>query len=244
MTGSPAIVTSWDDGHPSDLRLADLLMRHGLRGTFFVPGRNVEGRATMTAPDIARLAKLGFEIAAHTADHVRLDSLDEAQAARQIGDGKKFLEDAIGAQVRGFAYPGGWPGRHGRALAAKRFDYARTTRMFRLDAGTDPFAVPTTMQFFPHGPAPLLRNLLRGGDLGTRLGPALRRIGTGDPVSATGALASLAASRDGVFHLWGHSWELDALDLWGALDQALGDLVQTWPEARRASVAEIAPCAR
>ncbi len=244
MTESPTIVTSWDDGHPSDLRLAELLQRHGLRGTFFAPGRNVEDRPTMGARDLKRLAEMGFEIGAHTADHVRLDRLDEATAARQITDGRKFLEDAIGAPVRGFAYPGGWPGRHGQALAAQQFDYARTTRMFRLDAGTDPFAVPTTMQFFPHGSAPLLRNLLRGGDLGARLGPALRRIGAGDPASATGALAGLAASRDGVFHLWGHSWELDALDLWGALDQALAGLVRTWPEARHASVAEIAPCAR
>jgi len=244
MTGQPTIVTSWDDGHPSDLRLAELLLRHRLRGTFFIPGRNAEGRPTMAAPDIARLAKLGFEIGAHTADHVRLDRLDETQAARQIDDGRKFLEDTIGMKLRGFAYPGGWPGRHGRALAAKQFDYARTTRMFRLDAGNDPFAVPTTMQFFPHGPAPLLRNLLRGGDLGTRLGPALRRIGAGDPATAVADLARVAASRDGIFHIWGHSWELDALNLWDALDRALDGLVRAWPEARRATVAEIAPCVR
>jgi len=244
MKGRPTIVTSWDDGHPSDLRLAELLLHHGLRGTFFVPGRNVEGRGTLAAPDIARLAMLGFEIAAHTADHVRLDTLDEAQAARQIDDGKAFLEDAIGAKVRGFAYPGGWPGRHGRALAAKHFDYARTTRMFQLDTGEDPYAVPTTMQFFPHSRAALIRNFLRGGDYAARSGLALRRLMTADPAAALARLARMTAARDGILHIWGHSWELDALDLWGALDRALGDLVRAWPEARRATVAEIAPCAR
>jgi hypothetical protein len=35
------ITTSWDDGHPSDLRLADLLHKHSLRGTFYVPPENI-----------------------------------------------------------------------------------------------------------------------------------------------------------------------------------------------------------
>ena len=37
-----------------------------------------------------------------------------------------------------------------------------------------------------------------------------------------------AVARGGVFHLWGHSWELEAYGLWGALDRFLrlaGDLV-------------------
>jgi hypothetical protein len=46
------ITTSWDDGHPSDLRVAELLIKHGLRGTFYVP--MTAQTATLTAPARAR----------------------------------------------------------------------------------------------------------------------------------------------------------------------------------------------
>ena len=31
------ITTSWDDGHPLDLRVAELLTKYGLHGTFYIP---------------------------------------------------------------------------------------------------------------------------------------------------------------------------------------------------------------
>ena len=33
----PMITTSWDDGHPLDIRLAELLATYGLRGHFMCP---------------------------------------------------------------------------------------------------------------------------------------------------------------------------------------------------------------
>lgn len=39
-----AVVTSsWDDGHPLDLRVADLLARCGVKGTYYVPGSGTPG---------------------------------------------------------------------------------------------------------------------------------------------------------------------------------------------------------
>jgi len=40
---------SVDDGHPLDLRIADRLVRHGLRASFYLPIRNAEGAPVMTA---------------------------------------------------------------------------------------------------------------------------------------------------------------------------------------------------
>jgi hypothetical protein len=33
------LTASWDDGHPLDFRIADMLERYGLTGTFYVPSR-------------------------------------------------------------------------------------------------------------------------------------------------------------------------------------------------------------
>ena len=52
MTHSPrhAITTSWDDGHPLDLRLAEMLARSmAWLGTFYVPKQLVSGPRWMTA---------------------------------------------------------------------------------------------------------------------------------------------------------------------------------------------------
>lgn len=41
------IVTSWDDGYPADMKIAELLDRHGLMGTLFIPIVNSEGRPVL-----------------------------------------------------------------------------------------------------------------------------------------------------------------------------------------------------
>ncbi|MFW1452530.1 hypothetical protein ACEV8N_24020, partial [Vibrio parahaemolyticus] len=81
----------------------------------------------------------------------RLPGLAPDAVVRQVADGRRRLEDILGAPVTGFAYPGGHAGRHGRAAAiAAGFAYARGTEMFRLDHGSDRFMLATTMQFHPH----------------------------------------------------------------------------------------------
>ena len=38
---------SWDDGHPLDVRVAYLLAKYGLRGTFYIPGGAEHGTMTV-----------------------------------------------------------------------------------------------------------------------------------------------------------------------------------------------------
>ena len=84
LVDAPLLVTtSWDDGHPSDLRVADLLEKHGLSGTFYVPSTNSEGRPVMRSIEIAELGRR-FEIGGHTQDHVSLTEMGPHLAAAQI----------------------------------------------------------------------------------------------------------------------------------------------------------------
>ncbi len=34
------VTTSWDDGHPVDLKVADILLRFGVKATFYVGNSN------------------------------------------------------------------------------------------------------------------------------------------------------------------------------------------------------------
>ena len=98
------ITTSWDDGNPSDLRVAELLIKHGLRGTFYVPMTAETG--TMTATQIRELSS-AFEIGGHTIHHVALTQLTKEGAWREIAGSKSLLEDTIGRPCRMFCPPTG-----------------------------------------------------------------------------------------------------------------------------------------
>ena len=83
---------SWDDGHVLDTRLADMLRKYGLPGTFYIAPRNVEKPASERL-DARAIASLGrdFEIGGHTPSHIRLPHLSRQQARQEIEGGKWAL---------------------------------------------------------------------------------------------------------------------------------------------------------
>jgi len=225
--GTPLLVTtSWDDGHPSDLRIADLLEKHGMSGTFYVPCTNSEGRPVMESTEIAQLGRR-FEVGGHTRDHVSLTDIAPHLAAGQIRANKHRLEDLLGREVCGFAYVRGHHNRTVRSLVAKSgYRYARTIKNLMSTPGFNRFRVPTTTQFFNHREQTYLRNYLSGG-LTLRRAAILSAVLVNTELATRLSKAAEACLREGgYFHLWGHSWELDEHDLWGELDHFLGRLRQ------------------
>ncbi|TMQ07221.1 MAG: hypothetical protein E6J90_43930 [Deltaproteobacteria bacterium] len=221
MTAPLRFTTSWDDGHPLDLRLAELLGARGFAATFYVPRHNREGRPVMTSAELRALGA-GFEIGGHTLDHVRLTGLPAAERDRQIRDGKRRLEDELGRAISGFCYPGGAHDRATRrAVRAAGFRYARTVTNLSLEPPRDRFQIATTLQLFPHRPLTYLRNFARRGRWRARALPLAICLGDRSLDGCLEDVLRFAAARGGVFHLWGHSWELEAHGLWGALDRFL-----------------------
>ena len=100
----PCLTTSWDDGHPLDFRVADLLERHGLTGTFYIP--KICQTPTMTESQLRELSQR-FEIGAHTINHLFLDTIDDEKAGREIADSKTWVEQTTGKPCPLFCPPGG-----------------------------------------------------------------------------------------------------------------------------------------
>src|SRR5260370_11592613 len=96
------ITTSWDDGHPLDLRVAELLSKYGLRGTFYIP--MIAENETMPAAQIRELS-LTFEIGAHTLHHAVLTEATEHKACHQIAESKSWLESNTGLPCLMFCPP-------------------------------------------------------------------------------------------------------------------------------------------
>jgi len=64
----------------------------------------------MTSADVKAMRRAGMQIGAHTVSHPILARLSRAEAAKEIGDSKRFLEDLLGERISLFAYPNGKPG--------------------------------------------------------------------------------------------------------------------------------------
>ena len=216
------LVTSWDDGHPLDEHIAELLTRYCVRGTFYVPVRNREGRPVMNADALRRLVLGGFEIGGHTLDHSYLTTIPPASMYEQLVEGKDRLEQTLGQRIDGFCYPGGEVNAAVReAVRRAGFKHGRTTENLRLDRGADPYCVPTTLQFYPHTKRVLWGNFLRHGHYRAR-GQVLRlALAAVDWRDRVPRIAKALASTGVVLHLWGHSWEIEELDLWRALESTL-----------------------
>lgn len=231
---------SIDDGHPSDMKMARLLDKHGLQGTFYIPIRNSEGFEVMPSGYIRELADR-FEIGSHTYDHCFLKYIDLTDSHYQITEGKKQLEDILGKEVKGFCYPGGkYRSQDVQIVKTARFRYARTTMNLCFDAGNRPFEIPTTCQFFPHERNVYVRNFVRSGYWDKRCHGLRVAMRHDNWIRRLYALLDYACLHGSVFHLWGHSRDIDQHDAWDDMDQFLEYAASRIPSYNRLTNAQLA----
>lgn len=223
MMSNSYITTSWDDGHPLDLRVADLLSKHGLRGTFYVP-QSAE-RRTMSGQQIRDLSQ-SFEIGAHTLGHVVLTEVTAERARREIVDSKQWIEDVVGAPCSMFCPPKGRYGhRHARMVRQAGYLGMRSTELVSLDfprLRDGLFLMPTTVQAFP---GRRVLDFVRNGVKRAAFDNLWRFVVYGRAVEWSALSRSLLRRVlvcGGVFHLWGHSWEIADADQWRRLDAVFG----------------------
>jgi hypothetical protein len=236
------ITTSWDDGDILDERTADMLDRYGLGGTFYITQTHRPQR--LSEASIRRLAAR-HEIGAHTLSHPNLTRLDRATKTREIAGCKSWLEDVTGRPVTMFCYPlGRFDADTKQAVAEAGFHGARETGQFSLGPQQDRYAMRTTLQVHPA----LLRHSTVGDFARYLMSPGSRgALQFGGSMfrgwSCLANLLLLSAARDPshVFHLWGHSWEIEEYDMWQECAAFLRLIEELGCEARTNS--EICPLA-
>lgn len=213
------VTTSWDDGHPSDMKLAEVLMEFGIKGTFYIAPRNRE-REVMATSDLQALSKY-FEIGAHSLTHTDLRRLNDRNLQKEVGGSKTELENLIGAPVHMFCYPKGRYNRRVRsAVVNAGFMGARTTKESYLNIWTDSYQMPTTIHAF------LLPTWIRlRHEIITWNWHGLREFSAMGLRKSWVQLAydffNRVLIKGGVWHLWGHSWEIEEHHLWDDLRMVL-----------------------
>jgi peptidoglycan-N-acetylglucosamine deacetylase len=223
------VVTSWDDGDCQDLRLAEMLRQAGLAATFYVPIFGHDGKRTLRPEDLRTLVSEGFEVGAHTMTHPVLSELHGQELWVEVSDCKLILEQILGHEVQMFCYP---RGRYNREVleTVRKAGYrgARTTRMLCHQNSFGAFEMPTTVQAYPHGSFTYYKNMGKRFDF-PRLYKyvfELRRLQNW--VDLSKRLFDQALEDGGIWHMYGHSWEIEKLGLWKELQEVL-DYVRDRP---------------
>ena len=216
------VTTSWDDGDIRNLRIAELLHARSMRGTFYVPIEPFNGNPSLSKTDMRALITEGFEIGAHGIAHEIMSEVPVGKLDYIVGTCKAIHEDNLGQRIRMFCYPRGrYTGLVVQALKRAGYEGARTVRLLATDTRYSPFDLPTTTQVYPHTRVEYLRNIAKARKLG-RLHDYVTRLGLGDDWVEIGKkLFDRVLHEGGIWHLWGHSWEIDQLGLWDEFAQML-----------------------
>lgn len=179
-----AVLTSWDDGKPEDLRCAQILHKHGYRPTFFL---NQDANAMKI---LGELEALNVEIGAHGYHHPSLYAIAPRDAAEECVEIRKVLEGKLNHPVISFGYPNGYSPAYDaegdyvlRAVKAAGYWSGRTTgtKAHTVESYSD-LAAMETDGFFGYA-----KELEK-------------------------AFETTRQKKGGVFYFWGHSWQIGKTD--------------------------------
>lgn len=191
-----------------------MLRQYGLKATFYISPQNQEFRAgdLLTTQEIQNLS-LNFEIGAHTLTHRILPTISEEEARKEITGSKSVLEEITGNTVNAFCYPrGAFTESHVELVKAAGFRYARTVQRYAFSLN-NPYKAGTSLHICSYRAG---RELLRSARF-----VRFRPIETWRCLE-WGVLGRVMfdyfLDNGGIFHIWGHSWEIDKNDDWRRLE--------------------------
>lgn len=199
-----ALTLSYDDGVEQDIRLIDIMQKHGLKGTFNLSSGLYASEGTvykegtiqrrMTKKQCLDLyTDSGMEVAVHGYTHPFLEQLPANICTREVLKEREVLENDYDCIVRGMAYPYGTTSDEVvEVLKQCGIAYSRTT------VSTEKFAIPTDWLRMPatcHHNNPRLMELARNFVENTsNRGPLL-------------------------FYVWGHSYEFEGDNNWNVIEE-------------------------
>lgn len=136
----PFVIT-FDDGYTDNYTTAyPILKKYGYTGTVFMVANWIDGGEFLSLSQLKELAKNGWDIVGHSANHLHLTDQDEVALKNELKGSKELLEQRLGLPVKYFAYPYG-EYNEDVVLAVKNAGYlmAFTTERGWADHKTDAF---------------------------------------------------------------------------------------------------------
>lgn len=218
MATDPVIVTtSWDDGHHHDVRMAELLTRHGLKGTVYV-AFNEPSEPQISKDEIRTLDDMGVEIGSHTLSHRLLTEIPQGEVPAELIESKKRLDDILGHPIEAISYPLGY---HNdlvlRTWREAGYRLGRTTKAFQTGMSFEPALMPITVEFFRRSRVAIARHAARDINASGLLRWAAAGFSS-EPLYLARHFFDRVAANGGIFHLTARSWEIEEFGLWSELE--------------------------
>ena len=222
------VTSSWDDGHKLDFRLARLLEKYGIKGTFYIAKEHNKG--PMKENEIVEFSKTQ-EIGAHTLTHSELDKINLSKVKEEIFGSKIYLENLLKREVKMFCYP--------RGLFNKEIENIVKSAGFLGARSTQKFCIKKPLDFYNFGvsshtyPFPLRKkdnkNFLLNRNLFVPLRNNYRKIielklpwrSFVSWNNFANNFFDYAAAKGEMYHLYGHSWEIERYGMWHNLERHL-----------------------
>ena len=203
---SKVLTLSYDDGVVQDIRLIDIMNKHGLKGTFNInTGRYMRedenrekfyGRLKLSESK-QLYTKSGNEVAVHTLTHSFLHKLKPESIVFEIIEDRKNIENEYNQIARGMAYPyGRYNDKVLEVLKTLGICYSRTA------TSTEAFDFPENWLVLNptcHHSSPRLMELAKKF-VDKKPEPNYMM-------------------HNCMFYLWGHSYEFDENDNWDVIEK-------------------------
>lgn len=191
---------SVDDGCQLDTRIGKLCLKYKIPCTFYIPIDYMtmalqNGYEPLTQKSYRWLID-NFEIGSHGVTHRYLTKIDPEEAKDEIFASKKMLENLIDRKVTKFCYPRGYANDQIKQWVKEAgYTHARSTAIGNIQGPTDDFFAETTVH------------------MGCPVRPEYE--GTTWLDYATEKYREcLEGDGNYIFHVWGHSWEIDRYNEW------------------------------
>jgi len=142
------VVLTFDDGYADFYSHGlPLLKQNGFTGTLFMTtgwiGEEGEAKRMLNWRELAEIDQAGIEIGAHTCKHPKLDQLPEKLVREELSVSKRELEDHLGMQIPGLAYPFGYSNAKVREVARELgYTYGYAVGNALTTSGAGKFTLP------------------------------------------------------------------------------------------------------
>lgn len=200
-----ALTLSYDDNKDQDIRLIEILRRHGLKATFNLNSGLYAPEGTVYPPgEIARVmterqvtetyTDSGMEVAVHSLTHPHLEQLQPSLCTYEVVKDRENLERQFGRIVRGMAYPfGTYSDAVVDVVKNAGIVYARTTQTTgKFDLPSDWLRLSATCHHNDPRLMPLAQQFVQEKPRDNR--------------------------PPWLFYVWGHSYEFERNDNWHVIE--------------------------
>lgn len=201
------VLASWDDGTKADLRMADLMAKYNIATIFYWPAmlekaKNMAFTSSWLSEKECKEIALRFPVGSHSVTHQPMSKMSIPQVSMEISDSKKYWQDLTGQDIDSFAYPKKSLNTMIKMLIkGAGYKSARTSVPGLLSPGDDPYEIKCTVQVGV--------DRIEYNEKSWELFSDEMR---------------LKANENSIFHLFGSSWDVEAVNDWENLEVLLKKL--------------------